>query len=54
MVGREGVLMDEVCFMPIDTTGHILLTPVNPLLVMGKIFWSFIDAGFEPATFQSY
>jgi hypothetical protein len=37
----------------IRAAGHITLTPVNQLLVMGQIIWSLTNPGFEPATFQS-
>jgi hypothetical protein len=33
--------------------GHIILTPVNQLLVRGKKIWSLTNPVFEPATSQS-
>jgi hypothetical protein len=42
-------------FTPTHTAaaGHIILTPVNQLIVMGLKIWSLSNLGFVPETFRS-
>jgi hypothetical protein len=32
---------------------HIILTPANPLLIMGQMIWTLTILGLKPATFHS-